>query len=217
MEDAGLILPESQPDEIEQVPETEGDELSRLHQENQQLREKLEEFAAREELLKRAHDIVTEARLEREAIIRKAQTKAEEELFLYRAKQREEDAAAREELKRLDAKKQEVGRLCDGYRNYVEEGEDLFEQLRAYAAKLDQVVEKEVEEQPESVTPDFNPPVLSPDESLSCTEESMPLCEIVDEDPEGIYRGQDLSDDPASYNNKPEEEAHEETCREELL
>ena len=215
--DAGLILPESPAVEIEQVPETEGDELSRLHQENQQLREKLEEFAAREELLKRAHDIVTEARLEREAIIRKAQTKAEEELFLYRAKQREEDAAAREELKRLDAKKQEVGRLCDGYRNYVEEGEDLFEQLRAYAAKLDQVVEKEVEEQPESVTPDFNPPVLSPDESLSCTEESMPLCEIVDEDPEGIYRGQDLSDDPASYNNKPEEEAHEETCREELL
>jgi len=192
-----------------QTAETEDTELVRLRKEVRTLQENLAEYRKREELLVRAHDIVSEARLEREAIIRNAQKKAEEELFLFRAKQREEEADSRGDLERLDAKKRDIGRICAGYQAYAREGQKLFDQLNDYVARLDLIESPENDEwsasQPPADEGAFDPPVLSADESLSCTEESMPLCELVDEDPDGIFRGQDLADDPSAYENKPED------------
>ncbi|NLB27691.1 MAG: hypothetical protein GX819_01905 [Clostridiaceae bacterium] len=200
-----------------QTAESEDTELARLRKEVQTLQESLAEYRKREELLVRAHDIVSEARLEREAIIRNAQKKAEEELFLFRAKQREEEADSRGDLERLDAKKRDIESICAGYQAYAREGQKLFDQLNDYVARLDLIESPEYDEWPANhpLTDEsaFDPPVLSADESLSCTEESMPLCELVDEDPEGIFRGQDLADDPSAYENRPEEPDLEAECQ----
>lgn len=198
---------------VEAAPDESGEgeepEVIRLRQENKELREHLEEFSRREELLLRAHDIVSEARLERESIIRNAQKKAEEELFLFRARQREEENVSRKELERLHEQRTEIKRVCDNYRAYAEEGQSLFSQVQAYIDKLDQLEEQanfELSADPsEAPGTAVDPPLLSPDESLSCTEESMPLCEMVDEDPDGIFRGQDPDDDPSAYENEPDE------------
>ena len=194
------------------APEPEGEtaeeELIRLRRVNRELLERLETFSEREELLKRAHDIVAEARLERAAIIHNAQSEAEEELFLFRAKQREEESLSRKELADLSKKKEAIEATCAAYQAYAKEGQDLFEQLQAYVFQFNQIEGRLKEDAPadlpETIGDKLDPPVLSADGSLSCTEESMPLCEIVDEDPEGIFRGQDLTDDPAAYENEPE-------------
>ena len=192
-------------------------ELLSLREENKALQERLQEYVEREELLRRAHDIVSEARLEREAIIRNAQKEAEEELFLFRARKREEESGSREELEALQVKRTEIKKLCDNYRAYAEEGQSLFVQLQAFTAKLDQIEDltgqDELSAEPAATEGiPFDPPQLSPDESLSCTEESMPLCEIVDQEPEGIFRGQDPADDPSGYENEPGEADQDAEC-----
>ena len=219
------VIPEDPVPELEAAPVESGEtatpellpELLSLREENKALQERLQEYVEREELLRRAHDIVSEARLEREAIIRNAQKEAEEELFLFRARQREEASGFREELEDLQVKRTEIKKLCDNYRAYAEEGQGLFAQLQAYTARLDQIEDltgqDELSAEPagaEGIL--FDPPQLSPDESLSCTEESMPLCEIVDQEPEGIFRGQDPDDDPSGYENKPGEADQDAEC-----
>ncbi len=180
--------------------EEEPDELTRLRRENERLRERLAAFEEREELLGQAHAIVSEARLEREAIIRSAQSVAEQELFLYRARQKEEEARALEELSRLESRQHEMEELCKGYQAYLDEGRGLVEQLRAYVDRG-----RELEADASLPEPDaFDPPVLARDESLACSEESMPLCEIIDDQPEALFRGQNPDDDPASYHNEPQ-------------
>lgn len=199
---------EEAPEEILAVPavleaaEADTGLVLQLREENEALRARLQDYADREELLQRAHDIVSEARLEREEIVRNAQVKAEEELFLYRARRRDEEVAYLKQIQDLEEEKKQMEEAYGTYLAYAREGQALFEQLTAYAGQL-ALQEDEVKE----LTPkDFDPPVLSADESLSCTEESMPLCEIVETEPEGIFRGPDPQDNPDDYENKPEEE-----------
>ncbi len=102
-----------------------------------ELRTKLGFYEEREEELNRTADILREARLEGEAIVRSAQTRAEQELFLYRAKRRDEEEAFEKELKGMQANKEILLETCALYRNYIDEGRGLFDQLQEYASRFD--------------------------------------------------------------------------------
>lgn len=185
-----------------------------LMEEMAALRARLKELEDRQELLDRAHDIVSEARLEREAIIRQAQTKAEEELFLYRAKRRDEERAYQAQIEAMEARKADLESDSARYRSYVMEGRSLFDQLQAYASQIDQVRSEDLMPDPEKKDLDYadlDPPVLSLDPAMPCTEESMPLCEMAEESPEAIFPDLDGPSVQPDLNNEPEEE-EEDAC-----
>ena len=199
----------------EQLEEPAGEEgedpsqlqMSQLLEENQALRARIQELDQRQELLHRAHDIVSEARLEREAIIRKAQSTAEEELFLYRAKRREEEAASKLELDRLAATKEKLEDQHRRYLAYVSEGQTLFNQLRTYAAGLEDLEEAITMSSEDRLLDDreenLDPPVLSLDKGTGCTEEAMPLCELAEDRPEEIFPHPELLEEQADLDNEP--------------
>lgn len=176
------------------------------------LRARLKELEDRQELLDRAHDIVSEARLEREAIIRQAQTKAEEELFLYRAKRRDEERAYLAQIEAMEARKADLESDSARYRSYVMEGRALFDQLQAYASQIDQVRSEDFMPEKDKKDLDFtdlDPPVLSLDPAMPCTEESMPLCEMAEESPEAIFPDLDVPPSQPELENEPDEEEGE--------
>ncbi len=180
--------------------------MNLLLEENQALRARLQDLDHRQELLQRAHDIVSEARLEREEIIRKAQTTAEEELFLYRARRREEEAAFKEELDRLEARKADLEGRHSRYLAYVMEGQSLFDQLRSYTAGLENLEEDTMppEKNPHpDQTDNLDPPVLSIDKGTGCTEEAMPLCELAEERPEEIFPHPEQVEEQPDLDNEP--------------
>ena len=176
-------------------------------QADQALVARLEELEARQELLDRAHDIVSEARLEREEIIRKAQTVAEEELFLYRAKRREEESEFLTELERLEVQKVSLEAACDRYWRYVSEGQSLFDQLQSYASGIDTIREVETmsvkKDDLAAEAASLDPPDLTVDRHKGCTEESMPLCELAEESPEGIFPDLTATQNPLPQDNEP--------------
>ncbi len=176
-------------------------------QADQALVARLEELEARQELLDRAHDIVSEARLEREEIIRKAQTVAEEELFLYRAKRREEESEFLTELEGLEVQKVSLEAACDRYRGIVVKGQSLFAQFQNYASEIDAIQGDELmsvkKEDRAAQAADLDPPVLSTDRSMACTEESMPLCELAEESPEAIFSDLAVPQSQVPQDNEP--------------
>ena len=204
------------------IPETEAlaEEVppSAPDQDKQALLDRLEELEARQELLDRAHDIVSEARLEREAIIRKAQTMAEEELFLYRAKRRDEESEFLAQLDRLEADKADLEAACGRYRDFLDEGQSLFDRLQSYAAEIDDIkgeinMPKKEEDRSLPLT-ELDPPVLSVDRHMGCTEESMPLCELAEESPEGIFPDLDAPAEQPDLENQPEATEPQDSCEE---
>lgn len=187
-------------------------------QDQEALLDRLEELEARQELLDRAHDIVSEARLEREAIIRKAQTMAEEELFLYRAKRRDEEKEFLARLEDLEAEKVDLEAACGRYRDMLAQGQSLFDRLQSYAAEIDDIkgdisMPKKEEDHKLPLT-DLDPPVLSVDRHTGCTEESMPLCELAEESPEGIFPDLDAPAEQPELENQPEATESQDSCEE---
>ncbi|MFY9130379.1 MAG: hypothetical protein WBL60_01850 [Saccharofermentanales bacterium] len=102
----------------------------------EELQTELDYYREREEELNRTEDILREARLEGEAIVHSAQVRAEQELFLYRAKRRDEEKAFQEAIKGLEAQKEQLEETCMIYRNYIAEGCDLFDQMREYTMRF---------------------------------------------------------------------------------
>lgn len=111
--------------------------LSETTSKLEELQTQLQVFKEREEELSRTADILREARLEGDAIISSARTRAEQELFLYRAKRRDEEKAFDEVIKGLESKKTNLVETCALYKGYVEEGQNLFDQLREYADRFE--------------------------------------------------------------------------------
>ncbi len=111
--------------------------LSETAWEMQELQKQISVYKEREEELNRTTDILREARLEGEMVYRAARTRAVQELFLYRAKRRDEEKAFGEMIKCLESRKANLAETCELYQNYVEEGQALFEQMRAYADRLE--------------------------------------------------------------------------------
>ncbi len=101
-----------------------------------ELQTKLDFYKEREEELNRTADILREARLEGEAIVQAAQMRAEQELFLYRAKRRDEERAFQEVIDGLEAKKENLAETCAFYRSYIDEGHDLLNQLQEYSLRF---------------------------------------------------------------------------------
>ncbi len=212
VEEGGDELEQALAEQLEEPAGEEGEDPSQLQmsqilEENQALRARIQELDQRQELLHRAHDIVSEARLEREAIIRKAQSTAEEELFLYRAKRREEEAASKLELDRLAATKEKLEDQHRRYLAYVSEGQTLFNQLRTYAAGLEDLEEAITMSSEDRLLDDreenLDPPVLSLDKGTGCTEEAMPLCELAEDRPEEIFPHPELLEEQADLDNEP--------------
>lgn len=115
-------------------PASAHERIAALEAENKALRDALDGYAEREELLKRAEDIVEEARREGDEIFREARVRAEQELFLYRAKRRDEEEAFEAELADLETQRRNLEAMCDRHQTYIERGRALFDQLDAYAA-----------------------------------------------------------------------------------
>lgn len=186
-----------------------GTALTELREENESLKARLAAYAEREELLQKAHAIVTEARLEKEQIVRSAQVDAEQELFLYRAKRRDEEEAFMKELADLEKRKKELTEAKARYEDLVKEGDQLFDQMKAYGERLESArIERQADEL-DGVP--FDPPQLTVDEVHGCTEEAMPLCEIAEEDPESIFAEPDYSSEPED--NEPAPESDESGCQ----
>lgn len=101
-----------------------------------ELQAELAYYKDREEELNRTADILREARLEGESIVQSAKLRAEQELFLYRAKRRDEEEAFQEVLKDLEVQKADLEKACALYRDYIDEGRGLLNQLKDYATKF---------------------------------------------------------------------------------
>ena len=167
-------------------------------------------------MLAQAHAIVSEARLERESIVRDAQMMAEQELFLNRAKRRDEETAFQETLTAMNAEREALEAVNAGYREYAIRAEKLFGEFRRYLAELDEFeggMTMPKRELPKEIDPNqFDPPVLSSDMGTACTEESMPLCEMAEEIPEEIYHEQDDSNEQPVHDNVPPLSEPEDVC-----
>ena len=201
VEEVDLSLDESPEEASPKASEAvDGDELAKL-------RAELEEYAKRDEMLAQAHAIVTEARLERESIIRDAQMMAEQELFLYRAKRRDEEAAFEAQMNLMEAERNALESENARYRAYAKKAETLFSDFRAYVSELDEFEGRFImpkQDLPKEIDPErFDPPVLSSDMGTACTEESMPLCEMAEAIPEDIYHEQDDAKVQPEHDNEP--------------
>jgi len=113
-----------------------GEHIAESGSQLQELQTQLDYYREREKELNRTEDILREARLEGEAIIHSAQVRAEQELFFYRAKRRDEEEAFQEVLRGLEAKKEQLEETCMIYRNYIAEGRDLLDQMREYSMRF---------------------------------------------------------------------------------
>ncbi|MCK9350211.1 MAG: hypothetical protein M0P44_03180 [Clostridiales bacterium] len=193
----------------EQAPAVDSEELIAL-------RAQVAEYEKREEMLAQAHAIVSEARLERESIVRDAQMMAEQELFLNRAKRRDEETAFQETLMAMNAEREALEAVNAGYREYAIRAEKLFGEFRQYLSELDEFeggMTMPKRELPKEIDPNqFDPPVLSSDMGTACTEESMPLCEMAEEIPEEIYHEQDDSKEQPVHDNVPPLSEPEDVC-----
>ncbi|MCK9177229.1 MAG: hypothetical protein M0O95_06030 [Clostridiales bacterium] len=193
----------------EQAPAVDSEELIAL-------RAQVAEYEKREEMLAQAHAIVSEARLERESIVRDAQMMAEQELFLNRAKRRDEETAFQETLMAMNAEREALEAVNAGYREYAIRAEKLFGEFRQYLSELDEFeggMTMPKRELPKEIDPNqFDPPVLSSDMGTACTEESMPLCEMAEEIPEEIYHEQDDSNEQPVHDNVPPLSEPEDVC-----
>jgi hypothetical protein len=137
--DDEAVYDDLEPEPIDEVdmpedPASAHERIAALEAENKALRDALDGYAEREELLKRAEDIVEEARREGDEIFREARVRAEQELFLYRAKRRDEEEAFEAELADLETQRRNLEAMCDRHQTYIERGRALFDQLDAYAA-----------------------------------------------------------------------------------
>ncbi|NLA71311.1 MAG: hypothetical protein GX850_02610 [Clostridiaceae bacterium] len=156
------------------------DQLATLTVENESLSSQLAEYIEREEVLKMADDIVTEARLEGEEIFRKARVHAEQELFLYRAKRREEEEAFTAELTRMEAEKSDLGETCASYREYIRESQSLFERLKSFTTDFEQPKKSSCADiaQQEDMQIEIDAPEPSVHFDSGCSEQAQPLCEF---------------------------------------
>ena len=214
--------PESEPVSLEEAVEEVANEIQEEQapavdsEELIALRAQVAEYEKREEMLAQAHAIVSEARLERESIVRDAQMMAEQELFLNRAKRRDEETAFQETLTAMNAEREALEAVNAGYREYAIRAEKLFGEFRRYLAELDEFeggMTMPKRELPKEIDPNqFDPPVLSSDMGTACTEESMPLCEMAEEIPEEIYHEQDDSKEQPLHDNMPPLSESEAVC-----
>ena len=111
--------------------------LMEAESELDELQAQLGFYKDREEELNRTADILREARLEGEAIIQSAQMRAEQELFLYRAKRRDEEEAFEEVIKGMEARKENLAETCELYRSYIDEGRGLLDQLQEFVSRFE--------------------------------------------------------------------------------
>ncbi len=111
--------------------------LMEAESELDELQAQLGFYKEREEELNRTADILREARLEGEAIIQSAQMRAEQELFLYRAKRRDEEEAFEEVIKGMEARKENLAETCELYRSYIDEGRGLLNQLQEFVSRFE--------------------------------------------------------------------------------
>ncbi|NLC25989.1 MAG: hypothetical protein GX777_05120 [Fastidiosipila sp.] len=102
------------------------DTENRLNQKIKDLQAEIENYKEKDEQLKRANDILREARMEAEKIIIEGQEKGEQEVLLGRAKSRAEAEKAQKNLENLKNKSEEL-------REYLKGGEQLQKQMQAYA------------------------------------------------------------------------------------
>ncbi|HZK29490.1 MAG TPA: hypothetical protein VFD19_04665 [Clostridia bacterium] len=155
-------------------------QVSDLKEENEVLRAQLDDYSEREEVLRRADAIVTESRLEGETIIRDARVHAEQELFMYRAKRREEEETFAVELSRMETERNDLRKTCERYREYIRDSQSLFDRLQAFAADFD---DKETpscaDDSLQQAWPlETNAPEPSIPVDSGCSEQAQPLCEF---------------------------------------
>ncbi len=113
------------------------EQLSAITQEKEALKEKLETYAEKEEALNYTEAILDEARLEGENIVREARVRAEQELFLYRARHRDEERAHEERVASLKEEKKSLEQECLSYRSYIGQGQNLMHEIKAYVERFD--------------------------------------------------------------------------------
>lgn len=111
-------------------------QLSALSKESAALKEKLKTYSLKEEVLNHTEAILDEARLEGENIVREARVRAEQELFLYRARHRDEERAHGERIALLRAERHSLEQECLYYRSYISQGENLLHEMKAYADRF---------------------------------------------------------------------------------
>ncbi len=102
------------------------DTENQLNQKIKDLQAEIENYKEKDEQLKRANDILREARMEAEKIIIEGREKGEQEVLLGRAKSRAEAEKAQKNLENLKNKSEEL-------REYLKGGEQLQKQMQAYA------------------------------------------------------------------------------------
>lgn len=112
------------------------EKLSEMESQLSELQVQLSYYEEREEELNRTADILREARLEGEAIVHSARTRAEQEIFLFRAKRRDEEKAFKEVLKGMEARRENLIEVCALYQSYIDEGRGLLDQLQEYASRF---------------------------------------------------------------------------------
>ncbi|GEM_PF-818958 len=100
--------------------------------EKEALVKKLEDYKDKEEALNHTEAILYEARLEGENIVREARVRAEQELFLFRARHRDEERAHEERVASLREEKKQLEQECLSYRTYINQGQTLMQEMKAY-------------------------------------------------------------------------------------
>jgi predicted nuclease with TOPRIM domain len=112
------------------------EQLYALLLEKEALKKKLKAYAEKEEILNYSEAILEEARLEGENIVREARVRAEQELFLYRARHRDEERAHEERIASLREEKKSLEQKCLSYRSYIGQGQNLMQEMKAYIERF---------------------------------------------------------------------------------
>lgn len=113
------------------------EQLAAMTQEKEALEDKLETYAEKEEALNHTEAILDEARLEGENIVREARVRAEQELFLYRARHRDEERAHEERVTSLREEKKSLEQECLSYKSYIGQGQNLMQEIKAYVERFE--------------------------------------------------------------------------------